>query len=196
LIISDAIIPIQYTDDYIQDYEYQTTRIAMLQVCFALCTQKKNGILILKIGDCFSLLTLDLICILSSFYNKTYFTKPVVSDSSSSSRFIICKGFLHENMEDYYPFIFEMFNKTASSFDSISPPYLHRFIEWNIPKLFVMKIEEMNSIFGQPQLEQLQHIHSILTHKYKNDKMNHFIKANIQKCIQWCIKHKVPFRNG
>ena len=195
LIISDAILPMTYNNEYIQDYEYQTTRIAMLQICFALCTQKKNGILILKIGDCFSPLTLDLICILSSFYNKTYFTKPVVSDSSSSSRFIICKGFLHENIFDFYPFIFEMFNKTISSFDSVSSPYLYRFIHCNIPKLFVMKIEEMNSIFGQPQLEQLQHIHSILTHKYKHDKINHFTKANIQKCIQWCIKHKVPFRN-
>jgi len=198
LIISDALLPfVGDKKDYIQQYEYQTTRIAMLQVCFALCMQKKNGIFILKLGDCFSPLSLDLICILSSFYNKTYFTKPTVSDSSSSCRFIVCKGFIHENIKEYHPILIGIFKTVLSSgiFGSESKVRLSRFVKWNISKMFIMKVEEINSIFGQPQLEQLQHIHSILTHKYKNDKTNHLIKTNIQKCIQWCIKHKIPFRN-
>lgn len=203
LIISDAILPMIFpmnglSDDCIQTQEYQTTRIAMLQVCFALCMQKKNGIFILKIGGCFSPLSLDLICILSSFYNKTYFTKPTVSDSSSSARFIVCKGFMHDQIKDYYPILKNIFERVLSTglFTGPSSIHLSRFLKWNVPKLFVMKIEEINSIFGQPQLEQLQHIHSVLTHKHKQDKINHFIKSNTQKCIQWCIKHKIPFRNG
>jgi 23S rRNA U2552 (ribose-2'-O)-methylase RlmE/FtsJ len=206
LIISDAFLPqihssSEISEDYIQDHEYQTTRIAMLQVCFALCMQKKNGIFILKIGDCFSPLSLDLICILSSFYTKTYFTKPTVSDSSSSARFIVCKGFMYDQIKGYYPVLKNIFERVLSTGLFTGPSsekssvYLSRFIKWNIPTLFVTKIEEINSIFGQPQLEQLQHIHSILTHKYKQDKINHFIKSNIQKCIQWCIKYKIPFRN-
>jgi len=190
----------EYSDDYIQDQGYQITRIAMLQVCFALCMQKKNGIFILKIGDCFSPLSLDLICILSSFYTKTYFTKPTVSDSSSSVRFIVCKGFIYDNIKEYFPILKKIFERVLSTGlfmpSTKSLVYLSRFLKWNIPKLFVIKIEEINSIFGQPQLEQLQHIHSIITHKYKQDKINHFIKSNTQKCIQWCIKYKIPFRNG
>lgn len=198
LIISDALLPFMgETHDYIQQYEYQTTRIAMLQVCFALCMQKKNGIFILKLGDCFSPLSVDLVCIISSFYNKTYFTKPTVSNSSSSCRFIVCKGFMHDNVKEYHPILLDMFKNVLSSgvFGTDSNTRLSRFVKWNISKMFIMKVEEMNSIFGQPQLEQLQHIHSILTHKYKNDKTNHLIKTNMQKCIQWCIKHKIPFRN-
>lgn len=206
LIISDAILPMitpvnKLSEDYIQDQEYQTTRIAMLQVCFALCMQKKNGVFVLKMGDCFSPLSLDLICILSSFYNKTYFTKPTVSDSSSSGRFIVCKGFMYDQIKEYHSGLINIFERILSTglfMDSSTQSiiYLSRFIQWNIPKLFVMKIEEINSIFGQPQLEQLQRIHSVLTHKYKQDKINHFIKSNTQKCIQWCIKYKIPFRNG
>lgn len=195
-IISDAILPFVPKTDYIKEYEYQTTRIAMLQVCFALCMQKKNGVFILKLGDCFSPLTMDLVCILSSFYNKTYFTKPTVSDSSSSCRFMVCKGFIYDDIKAHYSFFTKLFKKVLSTgiFGS-GDVYLHRFIQWNVPKLFTIKMEEMNSIFGQPQLEQLQHVHSVLTHKYKIDKTNNFIKNNIQKCIQWCIKHKIPFRN-
>lgn len=207
LIISDAILPMitrvnKLSEDFIQDQEYQTTRIAMLQVCFALCMQKKNGVFILKMGDCFSPLSLDLICILSSFYNKTYFTKPTVSDSSSSGRFIVCKGFVYDQIKDYHSVLINIFDRVLSSglftdsSSTQSTPYLSRFIQWNIPKLFVVKIEEINSIFGQTQLEQLQHIHSVLTHKYKQDKINHFTKSNTQKCIQWCIKYKIPFRNS
>lgn len=201
LIISDAVLPIVHSigisHNYIQDQEYQITRIAMLQVCFALCMQKKNGIFILKLGNCFSPLSLDLICILSSFYNKTYFTKPIVSDSSSSVRFIVCKGFMYDQIKEYYPILKNIFERVLSTglFTGPSSVYLSRFLKWNIPKLFILKIEEINFIFGQPQLEQLQHIHSVLTHKYKQDKINHFIKSNTQKCIQWCIKYKIPFLN-
>jgi len=64
------------------------------QICYALCLQKHNGNFILKIFDCFMNHTVDLLYILSSFYQDVYITKPNTSRYANSEKYIVCKKFI------------------------------------------------------------------------------------------------------
>ena len=54
-------------------------------------------------------------------------------------------------------------------------------------------MEESNIIIGHLQLEQYDQIINLVKNKNKDDKIETLKKNNIQKCIQWCDKHKIPY---
>ena len=70
-----------------------------------------------------------------------------------------------------------------------------RYLGITIPKLFLTKLEEYNSIFGQQQLENIHYTLSLIENRFKQDKIDTLIKQNSQKCIQWCIHHDMLYNN-
>ena len=64
-----------------------------------------------------------------------------------------------------------------------------------IPLFYSNKVEDINSIIGQQQLENIMSTLYLLDNN-KQDKLENIKKNNIQKCIQWCIKYKQPYNNN
>ena len=179
--------------DFSNDFNNQEISIANLlfaQIAFALCMQKKNGSFVLKIFDCFMPHTIDLLFILSSFYDKVYITKPQTSRYANSEKYIVCKKFLFSSCDDFYPFLYEAFTKACHNNNNNN--YIHRFLNIPISNYFLTKLEEYNSIFGQQQIENIYYTISLIETKNKAEKIDALIKTNIQKCIQWCLKYDVP----
>ena len=77
--------------------------------------QKRSGSFILKMFDCFMQHSIDLLYILSSFYDKVYVMKPHTSRYANSEKYIVCKGFLFSSCEHFYPFIHRAFEKMTNS---------------------------------------------------------------------------------
>lgn len=71
--------------------------------------------------------------------------------------------------------------------------YVHRFLNIPISYYFLVKMEEYNAIFGQQQIENIHYTISLIENKQKQDKIDNLVKINIQKCIQWCLKHKIEY---
>jgi len=179
--------------DFSVDFNKQEINIANLlfaQVCFAVTLQKKEGTFILKIFDCFMEHSVDILYILASFYDKIYIIKPQTSRYANSEKYIVCKDFLFSNNEHFYPFLHKTFKKMVSTDDSL---YVHRFLNIPISYYFLVKIEEYNAIFGQQQIENIHYTISLIENKQKQEKIDNLVKINIQKCIQWCLKHKIEY---
>jgi hypothetical protein len=71
-----------------------------------------------------------------------------------------------------------------------------RFLKRNLPLLFTSRVEEYNAIFGQQQIENIYFTLSLIdNYKYKQDKVDALIKANVQKCVLWCIKYGVFYHS-
>ena len=68
--------------------------------------------------------------------------------------------------------------------------FIHSFLNIKIPSFFVSKLEEVNYILGQIQLEQIQYLILLYHHKYKNEKIQNISIINEQKCIEWCRKFR------
>jgi hypothetical protein len=65
-------------------------------------------------------------------------------------------------------------------------------LNFDLPYYFLNKIDDINLIIGQQQLELFEQIINILLSKHKEDKIETLKKNNIQKCVQWCDKFKIP----
>jgi hypothetical protein len=157
------------------------------QIAYALCMQKRGGVFVLKIFDCFMKQTIDLIYILCSFYEKVYITKPQTSRYANSEKYIVCKNFLFDSCDEFYPYLYATFYKMCNN-DGHS---VKSFIGIIPPSYFINKLEEFNAIFGQQQIENIHNTILLMNNKNKAVKIENLIKTNIQKSIQWCIKHNI-----
>ena len=177
--------------DFSIDFNNQENAISKLlfaQMTYAVSMQKKKGTFILKIFDCYIEHSLDILYILSSFYDKVYIIKPQTSRYANSEKYLVCTGFLFDTNEYFFPFLLNAFEKMTQTDNNI-----HRFLTIPISYHFTTKVEEYNAIFGQQQIENIHYTISLIENKYKQDKIDNLIKINIQKCIQWCLKHNVEY---
>jgi len=177
--------------DFSMDFNKQETHISNLlfaQIAFALCMQKQNGSFILKIFDSFMQHTIDLIAILSSFYEKVYITKPQTSRYANSEKYLVCRGFLHDSNEEFKPFLYSAFKKMV---EQDHTNHVHRFLNSPLSNFFTTRIEEYNAIFGQQQIENIYYTISLIENKHKSEKIDTLIKQNAQRCINWCIKYNI-----
>ena len=178
--------------DFSVDFNNQEVHVAdllMAQAFYALVMQKKGGSFILKIFDSFMNHTLDLLYILSSFYESVYIVKPYTSRCANSEKYIVCKNFIYSNTSTFYNTLYDAFVKMTQNNGDKN---VVRFLNLPLSYHFVIKMEEYNAVFGQQQLENIHYTISLIESKHKHDKLEQLLKTNISKCIYWCNKYRIP----
>ena len=178
--------------DFSSDFNQQEIFIGKLlfaQIAFAVVLQKQGGNFVLKIFDSFIQHTVDLLYILSSFYERVYIMKPQTSRYANSEKYIICTGFLFSSSEFFFPFIKGTFEKMIENPET-NPL---RFLSLPIPAIFTRKLEEYNTLYGQKQIQNIHYTLSLIDNKNKGSKIENLIQMNIQKSIQWCIKYNIDY---
>jgi 23S rRNA U2552 (ribose-2'-O)-methylase RlmE/FtsJ len=168
--------------------ENTATKLIIAQVIYAISMQSNDGNFVLKVFDIFSNATLDVLYLLSSLYKEVYIMKPKTSRYANSEKYIICKGFNVNKNENYiqdiiYSF-YENFNNLTSDLN------IESFFKFKHDRAYFTKIEEINAIFGQNQIENILTTVNLIINK-NTEKNEHLKKNNIQKCIQWCDKHGI-----
>jgi 23S rRNA U2552 (ribose-2'-O)-methylase RlmE/FtsJ len=152
-----------------------------------------GGTCIIKINQTFHKPVIDILYFLSSLFEKVYILKPNTSNITSFDKYIICKEFYKnkinkinlKNMKmNYYRII--VFLKKLENRNILS------VINIDLPYYFITKINDINNIIGQQQLEALNLIINTLKNKNKDDKIELLQKSNIQKSVAWCEKYKIP----
>ena len=53
--------------------------------------------------------------------------------------------------------------------------------------------EEINAVLGQHQIENINSTINLIYNNIRKEKIETLKKHNIQKSIQWCVKHKIPY---
>lgn len=167
----------------------------LLQLNFILKNINNNGICIIKIENTYHKSILDIIYILCSMFEKNSIFKPLCSNNTNSEKYLILKRFkynetnvvkLISNLEDI---IENIQNKNDTNNTNI---FISSVIKQNIPYNFLNKMEEINVIFCQQQLETIDQLINLSKNKHKHDKIKILKINNIQKCIQWCEKYDIP----
>jgi len=186
--------------DYSVDFNKQeilSSRLILSQVIYAITMQKKNGIFILKIFDVFDKFTVDIIYFLNILYDQIFITKPLTSRLANSEKYLVCKGFRLDNSDCYYSMFLSIFNEMGKYDDdpNISPYDLSisNLLKIKIPYYFIIKLEEINAVIGQHQIENINTTINLIHNNIKKDKLETLKRNNIQKSVQWCIKHKISY---
>jgi 23S rRNA U2552 (ribose-2'-O)-methylase RlmE/FtsJ len=166
--------------------EHSIGELLFAQVVYAIIMQKKDGCFVLKTFDCFMQHTLDILALLSSFYDKVYITKPQTSRYANSEKYIVCKGFIGQSADEVYPYLKPAFEQMING-----KKKMFKLLNMPLTLLFTTKVEEYNAIFGQQQIENIHYTLSLMDVKNKNEKLNNLVKTNVKKSMDWCVKYGV-----
>jgi len=176
---------IDFSNDFNQQ-EKLAINLIFAQVCYAIIMQKQGGHFVIKIFDIFNKSTLEIIYLLASLYDRVYITKPHSSRYANSEKYIVCKGFRIKNSDEFYHKFYSLFE------NNIFDKFITNILTNDIPVYFVNKIEEINSIIGHYQIENINSTINLIINNVSGDKLENIKNANIQKCLGWCNKHKLP----
>jgi hypothetical protein len=166
----------------------------MMLVLYIIANNQSNfGTSIIKIDNIFYKSIVDILFMFSSIFEKVFLIKPSISKITRGERFIICKN-LNLNMINQTKLLQQLENSLKSIIiNNLSTENnIHSIIDNEIPYYFSNKIEEINAVIGQQQLEAYDQIINIFKNKNKDDKIETLKRNHIQKCIQWCEKNQLP----
>lgn len=178
---------------YFQDNNLYVLSLIKI-LLFILKNQEKNGCCLIKIDHIFHKAIVDIIYILGSLYEKIYVIKPNTSNIISFEKYIVCKNLIYcENKKKIYNKYYNQFNNFIINYHFLdNPKNINSIIENDLPYYFINKIDDMNIIIGQQQLESIDQIINIFKNKNKEEKLDIIRKNNIQKSVNWCEKFKIP----
>ena len=74
----------------------------------------------------------------------------------------------------------------------ISGVYIDSILENKIPYMFINKLEELNIVIGQQQIDSIEQVICLLKNKNKEEKLEVIKRTNNLKCVQWCEKYNIP----
>ena len=142
--------------------------------------------------DIFSKISVDIIYLLSIYYEKVYIVKPYTSRYANSEKYIVCLNFKTNLTDD----IIKKFRDILLILNKID------FNKYNLASLldlkhnlyFMNNIEEINTILGQRQIENILYTIKLIKNIEKSqDKINKYKLTNINKSIRWCQNNNIAY---
>ena len=169
--------------DFSGDFNRQENnafRLIFTQVVYAIGLQKYNGFFILKIYDIFLKNTCQIIYLLSCFYKKVYITKPNTSRYANSEKYIICKYFKYNNTREvcsrFKDILYIMKDINYNNYELTS------IFEYKIPYYYISKLNEINGIFINQQVDNIMNTIKLISYGDKRrDKLEIIKNQNIIK---------------
>ena len=175
--------------DFSVDFNHQESRGANLifcQIAFAVATQKYGGSFVLKLFDTFTQATVQMIFLLSILYENVYFVKPKTSRCANSEKYIVCKGFRLNNSASFITCVLNSYHKLSEDGSIV------KLLKMNIPYFYSCKLQEINAIFGQQQIENISSTLNLIDNS-KYERLETMKRNQIEKCIAWCKQYNLPY---
>ncbi len=172
--------------------ENMAVRLIFTEIIYAISMQKKGGSFVIKMFDTFLKSSFDMIYLLCTMYDDIHICKPCTSRTANSERYIVCKGFRYDNIDHLYDKFYTVLK--VLNHDSLKTSFIASIFNINYPYKFKQTIEEINSIIGGQQIDNIQTTVRFIENKERRgEKIQQKRDNNIQKCISWCIKNKIPY---
>jgi len=155
--------------------------------------QSVNGTCVIQINHIIHKPIIELLYLLTSFFEKTYIIKPNSNNVISFDKYLICKNFiLNEDKIEIYKKYYNQFHDFINNYKMNISNNIVSIINQEIPYYFINKIDDINIIIGQQQLECIDQIINVFKNNNKKDRIEYIRKINIQKAVNWCEKFKIP----
>lgn len=151
--------------------------------------QTLHGSCIIKIDNVFYKAIIDIIFIFSAIYDKVYIIKPSISQITEGYRYIVCKTY-----NPIQPNLLTHVEKQITcklNENNFKNMHVCSLLKNEIPYFFLNKLEEINAVIGQQQLEAYDQIINIFKSTNREEKIDLLKRNHIQKCIQWCEKNNL-----
>ena len=175
-----------------KDNEIDNYKILLENIIKILKLQDKKGNMIIKIMDTYTIPTLKMIYLVTSFYEESYIFKPLFSRPTTEDKYLICKNYKGRddkkisNLEKVYnsiiklenEYIFDIFNNLVLSKDYLDK---FKFINIKISNLLQIMINDI--------------IIYIKDNNYFGNKYHLFRDTQIEMTKQWITNFYPPSKN-
>lgn len=182
-----------FSDDF-NNQENNAFRLIITQIAYAICMQKYKGSFVLKVFDMFNKSTFQAIYLLSCFYKKVIITKPYTSRYANSEKYIVCKNFKYKKTENITTKFINIL-KILEDID-FKKYSIDTIINVPIQLYYLSRVKEINAILGHRQIDNINNTIKLINYKDKQSKISMLQNNNIQKCINWCSKHNIPYNKN
>lgn len=178
--------------DYSVDFNKQeenSINLIFCEVIYALTMQKEGGSFVLKIFDAFHRNTLEILSLLCYFYKSVYIYKPLTSREANSEKYVICTNF--QIKKNYH----EIMRNLKIGFCELEKKKLNRIFNDDMNIFYLNKVQEINAIYGQQQIENILCTMNHIRDYSKCDlreKLLKIQKVNVERCKKWCIDYQQP----
>jgi hypothetical protein len=180
-----------FSDDY-SNQEILAFRLIFCEAVTGLSILKKNGNMILKLFDLFHHASIDLLYLLSFYFDKLNIIKPFTSRSANSEKYLICKSFkgiTTDDLNNLYNIVDEL------SIISKQHKYVRRIITNKIPKDFIKLVQATNVFFISKQIKSLIKGLSYVKEQLNNEDINEIKKQQTIYSLAWCKKYSFPINS-
>jgi len=181
--------------DFSNDYSNQEVaafRLIFCEIVTGLTILKVGGNMVIKIFDLFSESSIDLIYLLSTYFEKIHIIKPFTSRSANSEKYLVCKGFkgiTDETIEKLYEIVEELTIIYQQN------KFVKRIISNEIPKDFLEVIQSINIYFISKQIGSLIKGLCYVKDKLNNEDINDIKQQQTIYSLAWCKKYNFPINN-
>ena len=159
---------IDYTPDFNRQ-ELDSYPLIYSEVLMGLLLLKEDGIFICKIFDIMYLRTIKLLYLLNTKFNHMYITKPSMSRTSNSEKYVVCLG--------YRGYDSETVNLMVRNFQEE--------LNMKVSESFVATIKEFNTLYIANQMNEIKRGVSM-----KNEDIRRYpSKEQVRVGIKWCKDH-------
>jgi len=173
--------------------EQEGYQLILGEIVAALRVQAKGGHFVLKIFETFTIPSIKLIYLLSSFYEETYIYKPFFSRTSNSEKYIVCKGFKYDQNS--------IANKLKSLENILELMNSMKFVcdiypDLDMPKEYLDRFKFINIKISNPQQIMINEIVKyIKENNYYGEKYHEFREKQIEATKWWIGTFYPPSNN-
>ena len=176
--------------DYSENFNFQeqmSFHLIFCEVVSALSVLKNDGSFILKIFDIHTSNTLQILFLLSNYFDEMIITKPYTSRPANSEKYLVCKGFLGIS-EDNLNKLFNIVEKW--SYTKKRNKYVDNIFAMKVPPYFKKNIMNYCNYISKIQIENI--IKTILCRNFNKQQIDNLLRSQIAHTIYWAIKYKQP----
>lgn len=183
-----------------EDENFQEQEGYMLilgEIVAALRVQAKDGNFVLKIFETFTIPSIKLIYILSSFYEECYIYKPYFSRTSNSEKYVVCKNFKYDQKKDSKVLEPKLKSLEKVLEDMNSLKYVFDiYPELVVPKEYLNRFKFMNIKIANPQQIMINDIVTyIKENNYYGEKYHTYREKQIDATKWWVTNFYPPSNN-
>lgn len=183
-----------WDDETIQEQE--ATKLILGQIVTALNIQKKGGNFVCKMYEMFTMVSVQILCVLKHFYKQVYVVKPLMSRGSNSERFLVCMDFKYgsgdkkaqQNIQQLEQILDKM-NSQKLELTNLSNGF--------IPSLDLLSaITKANTLITNRQLININNIIAFIeSNNYYGDMYQDSRAEQIKASEYWIIKFLPEIKN-
>ena len=193
LVTADGIFPLD--DNNFQEQE--SYQLILGEIITALHIQAKDGSFVLKLFETFTIPSIKMIYLLTSFYTNSYIYKPFFSRTSDSEKYIICKGFKYDQIKDA-----SLLNTKINSLEKILEQMnSNKFVydiypDIDLPVGYLDRFKFMNIKISNPQQIMINEIVKyIKENNYFGEKYHLYREKQIEATKWWVSNFYPPSKN-